>query len=54
MEKRYTVEFTAQLSNGEKVVAYTTTSANSPSEFMEGINQSNTNMVAKKAVEKND
>ncbi|AFY40028.1 hypothetical protein Lepto7376_3872 [[Leptolyngbya] sp. PCC 7376] len=54
MKKRYTVEVTAQLGNGEKVDAYTTTSANSPSEAMEKVNQSSASIVAKKAVDRDE
>ena len=50
--KTYCVEVTAQLPNGEKVTAYTTQAASSPSEAMEKINESNESIVAKKAIEK--
>ena len=52
MKKRYTVEVTAQLGNGEKVVAYTVQSAQSAEEAMSAVNESSTDVVAKKAVER--
>ena len=52
MKKRYTVELTAQLKNGEKVTAYTTVEAENEESATKKLTETDPNIVVKEVKEK--